>query len=92
MFVSIDVTSHQKSPDDFEEGDWRRAVPRFSKENFPNILKLVDSLNEIGKRHGVTPGQVTLAWLLGQGDNVIPIPGTTREKVGVSSKMRMESR
>ena len=50
--------------------------PKYNDENFPNILKLADGLKEIGKRHGVTAGQVTLAWLLAQGDDIIPIPGT----------------
>ncbi|KAJ7233045.1 NADP-dependent oxidoreductase domain-containing protein [Mycena rebaudengoi] len=47
-----------------------------SDENFPNILKLADGLKEIGARHGATGGQVALAWLLSQGDDIIPIPGT----------------
>ncbi|EPQ53765.1 Aldo/keto reductase [Gloeophyllum trabeum ATCC 11539] len=72
------LTGRYKSPDDFDEGDFRRRVPRYSKENFPNILKLVDGLKAIGERHGATAGQVALAWLLAQGDDVIPIPGTTK--------------
>ena len=54
---------------------------RYSRENFPRILKLVDTLQEIAKRHNATAGQVTLAWLLAQGNNIIPIPGTTKVKV-----------
>lgn len=54
---------------------------RFSKENFPSILKLVDSLKEIAAQHDATPAQVTLAWLLAQGDHIIPIPGTTKIEV-----------
>ena len=54
---------------------------RFSKENFPNILKLADGLKEIGAKHNATAGQICLAWLLGQGNDVIPIPGTTKIKV-----------
>jgi aryl-alcohol dehydrogenase-like predicted oxidoreductase len=54
---------------------------RFSRENFPNILKLVDGLQELGKKHNATAGQVTLAWLLAQGDDIIPIPGTKKIKV-----------
>lgn len=54
---------------------------RYSKENFPNILKLADGLKKIGERRGATAGQVSLAWLLGQGEDVIPIPGTTKVKV-----------
>ncbi|CCL99237.1 uncharacterized protein FIBRA_01252 [Fibroporia radiculosa] len=71
------LTGQYKSPDDFEEGDFRRGVPRYSRDNFPNILKLVDGLKQIGARHNATAGQVALAWLLAQGPDVIPIPGTT---------------
>lgn len=56
-------------------------MPRYSKENFPNILKLAKGLEKIGERHGATAGQVALAWLLAQGDDVIPIPGTRKQKV-----------
>lgn len=70
----------QKSPDDFAEDDFRRLVPRYSKENFPNILKLADKLKEVGQRHDATAAQVALAWLLAQGNDIIPIPGTKRIK------------
>ena len=53
----------------------------YSKENFPNILKLADGLKEIGKKNNATAGQIALAWLLAQGEDVIPIPGTTRLQV-----------
>ena len=68
----------QKSPDDFEDGDFRKQIARYSKENFPNILKLADGLKEIGKKYNATAGQIALAWVLAQGEDVIPIPGTTR--------------
>ncbi|KAI0938390.1 hypothetical protein AcV5_000082 [Taiwanofungus camphoratus] len=71
------LTGRYKSPDDFDADDFRRKVPRYSHANFPNILKLADGLAEIGKRHGATAGQVALVWLLAQGPDVIPIPGTT---------------
>lgn len=71
----------QKGPEDFDEDDFRRVVPRFSKDNFPNILKLVDGLKKIGEKHGATAGQVALAWVLAQGDDIIPIPGTKSVKV-----------
>ncbi|PCH44692.1 Aldo/keto reductase [Wolfiporia cocos MD-104 SS10] len=71
------ITGQYKGPEDFEEDDFRRRVPRYSKENFPNILKLADGLKKIGERHNATAGQVALAWLLAQGQDVIPIPGTT---------------
>ena len=59
-------------------------MARYSKENFPNILKLADGLRRIGEKQKATPGQVSLAWLLAQGDDVIPIPGTTNIKVHIS--------
>lgn len=67
-----------RSPDDFEEGDFRRFAPRFSKENFPKNLKLVDQIAGFAKEKGVTPAQLTLAWLLAQGNDIFPIPGTTK--------------
>ncbi|EED84929.1 predicted protein [Postia placenta Mad-698-R] len=72
------ITGQYKSPDDFDEDDFRRQVPRYSRENFPNILKLAEGLKQIGARHNATAGQVALAWLLAQGPDVIPIPGTTK--------------
>lgn len=66
-----------RSPDDFEEGDFRKYAPRFSAENFPKNLELVDRITEISKKKGVTPSQLTLAWILAQGDDFFPIPGTT---------------
>lgn len=72
------LTGTLKSPDDFGEGDARSLFPRFSKENFHKNLELVDALQQIAEKKGVTPGQLTLAWLLAQGDDIIPIPGTTK--------------
>lgn len=66
-----------RSPADFEEGDFRKFAPRFSEENFPKNLKLVDQITEIAKKKGVTASQLTLAWILAQGDDFFPIPGTT---------------
>jgi len=74
------VTGAYKSPDDFEEGDFRRHIPKFSAKNFPAILKLADGLKEVGKKHNATAGQTTLAWLLAQGHDIIPIPGTKKIK------------
>lgn len=54
---------------------------RYSKENFPRILEVVNQIGDIAKKRGVTPGQVTLAWLLAQGDHVVVIPGTQHIKV-----------
>jgi aryl-alcohol dehydrogenase-like predicted oxidoreductase len=67
-----------KSPDDFAESDYRRLMPRFSADNFAKNLKLVDQITAVAKEKGVTPSQLTLAWLLAQGDDIFPIPGTTK--------------
>ena len=74
------LTGAYKSPSDFEEGDFRKVAPRFSEENFPKNLKLVDGIQAIAQRKGCTPGQLTLAWLLAQGDDIVPIPGTKKIK------------
>lgn len=74
------LTGAYTSPSDFEEGDFRRYAPRFTKENFSKNLKLVDSLKKIAEKKGCTAGQLTLAWLLAQGEDIIPIPGTKKIK------------
>lgn len=74
------LTGAYKSPADFEEGDFRTHAPRFSEENFPKNLTLVNEINEIAKKKGCTAGQITLAWLLAQGPDIIPIPGTKKIK------------
>ncbi len=76
--------SLQKGPEDFEETDFRRGVPRFTKENFPRILQVARDLEAVGAKHGASAGQVALAWLLAQGDDVIPIPGTRSIAVRIS--------
>ncbi|KAI0059690.1 Aldo/keto reductase, partial [Artomyces pyxidatus] len=70
------LTGKYNGPEDFSEDDFRRKIPRYSKENFPKILKLAEDLKAVGARHGASSGQVALAWLLAQGPDVIPIPGT----------------
>ncbi|KAI0336646.1 Aldo/keto reductase [Cubamyces sp. BRFM 1775] len=72
------LTGRYKSPDDLPANDWRRTIPRFSKENFPKVLQLCDKLATLGRKYNATSGQIALAWLLAQGDDVIPIPGTTK--------------
>ena len=54
--------------------------PRFSEENFPKNLKLVEEIGRIAKKKGCTPSQLTLAWLMAQGEDIIPIPGTKKVK------------
>lgn len=74
------VSGAYRSPDDFPSGDFRKNMPRFSPENFPKNLKLVEGLEKIAEKKGVTPSQLTLAWLLAQGEDIFPIPGTKKEK------------
>jgi aryl-alcohol dehydrogenase-like predicted oxidoreductase len=74
------MTGALRSPDDFEPADVRRLLPRFNKENFAKNLELVDRLGEMAKRKGCSPGQLTIAWLMAQGGDVIPIPGTKNVK------------
>ncbi|KAF3212111.1 hypothetical protein TWF106_010041 [Orbilia oligospora] len=72
------LTGRYRSTEDFEPGDFRTYAPRFSKENFPKNLELVDGIKALADKKGVTAAQLTLAWVLSRGDDVIPIPGTTR--------------
>ncbi|HET7531414.1 MAG TPA: aldo/keto reductase, partial [Mycobacteriales bacterium] len=72
------LTGQITSPDDLEEGDFRRRHPRFQGANFQRNLDLVDKVREIAAEKGCTPGQLALAWLLAQGEDVVPIPGTKR--------------
>ncbi|MEU4295182.1 aldo/keto reductase [Kribbella sp. NPDC026596] len=74
------LTGQLKSPDDFEPDDMRRGLPRFTGENFQRNLDLVAQVQSLAAAKGVTPGQLALAWLLAQGNDVAPIPGTKRRK------------
>lgn len=67
-----------EDPDDLPEDDWRRRNPRFRGENFRRNLELVGRVRAMADDKGVSPAQLALAWLLEQGDDVVPIPGTTR--------------
>ncbi|PSB29345.1 aldo/keto reductase [Stenomitos frigidus] len=68
------------SPDDLPADDYRRNSPRFQGENFYKNLELVEQVTAIATKKGVTPSQLALAWLLAQGDDIVPIPGTKRRK------------
>ncbi|KAF2644123.1 putative aldo-keto reductase [Massarina eburnea CBS 473.64] len=72
------LTGQYKSVDDFDEGDFRRSIPRFSRENFDKNIQLVNVLKSIADGKGCTPGQLTLAWMMHQGDDIFPIPGTKK--------------
>ncbi|KAJ9126789.1 hypothetical protein QFC24_001821 [Naganishia onofrii] len=74
------LTGQIKSPEDFEADDFRRYSPRFSQENFAKNLEAVDAMKAFADRKGCTVGQLSLAWLLAQGPEVIPIPGTKKIK------------
>ncbi len=72
------LTGQIKSIDDLAADDYRRYSPRFQGENFPKNLDLVARVTEIARAKGVTPGQLALAWVLAQGGDIVPIPGTKR--------------
>ncbi|OAA54154.1 Aldo/keto reductase [Niveomyces insectorum RCEF 264] len=74
------VTGALTSPDDLAPDDFRRLIPRYSAENFPKNLELVRELQKLAAAKHCTPGQLVLAWLLRQGDDIVPIPGTKRIK------------
>ena len=66
------------SPDELDEGDFRRNGPRFTGDNLQANLRLADKVKEIAAEKGVTPAQLAIAWLLARGDEIVPIPGTKR--------------
>ncbi len=70
------LTGALRTPDDFAPDDFRRSSPRFSDDNFFRNLELVAEVEILASRKGCTPTEIALAWLLAQGDDVIPIPGT----------------
>ncbi|KAK7055376.1 malate dehydrogenase [Favolaschia claudopus] len=72
------LTGRFRRREDFEEGDYRRTLPRFSEENFGRNLALVDHLQRVADGHGMTSGQVALAWILAEHPDFFPIPGTRR--------------
>jgi aryl-alcohol dehydrogenase-like predicted oxidoreductase len=74
------LTGEIKSIDDFDADDYRRVSPRFQGENFAKNLNVVSRVREIASEKGCTPSQLALAWVLAQGQDIIPIPGTKRRK------------
>ncbi len=70
------LTGQIKRPEDIQEGDWRKNHPRFQGENFQKNLDLVTRVTALARKKRCTPGQLALAWLLAQGDDIVPIPGT----------------
>ncbi|MDB5184804.1 MAG: aldo/keto reductase [Candidatus Saccharibacteria bacterium] len=74
------LTGAFQKPEDIPEGDFRRNNPRFQGDNFYKNLELVKKVQELASAKGCTPSQLALAWVLAQGDDIVPIPGTKRVK------------
>jgi aryl-alcohol dehydrogenase-like predicted oxidoreductase len=74
------LTGRIATPDELEESDFRRHAPRFQSDNFRKNLPIVNELGRMATDKGVTPGQLALAWVLAQGEDIVPIPGTKRRK------------
>ncbi len=72
------LTGEIKSPEQLSDDDWRKNNPRFTGENFHRNLRIVDEVKSVAAQVGATPAQVALAWLLAQGNDIAPIPGTKR--------------
>jgi len=72
------LTGQVKRAEEYEEGDYRRNDPRYQGANFDANMRAVEAVMAVAARHAATPSQVALAWLLHQGDDIVPIPGTKR--------------
>jgi aryl-alcohol dehydrogenase-like predicted oxidoreductase len=72
------LTGSISSLNDLPEKDWRRQDPRYSEENWAANMRIVDAVKEVAAKHDVSAAQVALAWLLAQGDDIVPIPGVKR--------------
>jgi aryl-alcohol dehydrogenase-like predicted oxidoreductase len=74
------LTGKIQDPEDLSDDDYRKTTPRFQGENFQRNLDLVKRVEKIAREKGCTPAQLALAWVLAQGDDIVPIPGTKRRK------------
>jgi aryl-alcohol dehydrogenase-like predicted oxidoreductase len=74
------LTGEIKRPDDFAQDDFRRHNPRFQGENFQKNLDLVKKIEDLARAKNCTPAQLALAWVMAQGNDIVPIPGTKRRK------------
>ena len=72
------LTGQIRTVEDIPDDDWRKTNPRFVGENFQHNLRIVEEVQAVAAEAGATPAQIALAWLLGQGDDIAPIPGTRR--------------
>ncbi len=76
------LTGELRTPDDFAADDYRRFTPRFQGENFNRNLQLVEKVKTLATARGISASQLALAWVLAQGEDIIPIPGTKQRKYG----------
>src|SRR5580765_5760344 len=74
------LTGSVKRAEEYPESDYRHNDPRYKGENFDANMRAASTVQELAKQKGATPGQIALAWLLHKGDDIVPIPGTTRRK------------
>ena len=74
------LTGQFQKFDDLPANDYRRNAPRFQGENFQKNLRLVEKIDQLARAKSCTPGQLALAWVLAQGPDIVPIPGTKRLK------------
>ena len=72
------LTGRSAPPSELADDDWRKTNPRFTEGNFEKNLRIVDEVQAVASEVDATPAQVALAWLLAQGDDIAPIPGTKR--------------
>ena len=74
------LTGAFKTAGDIADGDYRKNAPRFQGENFDQNQAIVEKLTTLATKKNCTPGQLAIAWVLAQGDDIVPIPGTKRMK------------
>jgi aryl-alcohol dehydrogenase-like predicted oxidoreductase len=74
------LTAKITSLDDLADNDWRRSMPRFEQENFLRNMELVERIRAVAAKKGCAPAQLALAWVLAQGNDIVPIPGTKRRQ------------
>jgi aryl-alcohol dehydrogenase-like predicted oxidoreductase len=74
------LTAKITSLEDLADNDWRRSMPRFEEENFRRNMELVERIKTLAAKKGCTPAQLALAWVLAQGNDIVPIPGTKRRR------------
>jgi aryl-alcohol dehydrogenase-like predicted oxidoreductase len=74
------LTARITSLNDLADNDWRRSMPRFERENFGRNMEVVNRIKRLAAEKGCTPAQLALAWVLAQGNDIVPIPGTKRRR------------